>query len=106
MLCVLFMSCSRRGGVRQIVSNVKRFQRGEWKGLWETVQSFARKETDNNVKRIHTRDKCNTSIQTRVVYAEHCVWWGALSKANQSITSNLLPNSDPLNIGHLRSVSG
>ena len=30
-------------------------------------------------------------------------WKGALSKANQAITSNLLPNSDPLNIENLRS---
>ena len=39
-LPVLFMSCSRRDRVRQIVSNVKRFQRGEWKGLWETSSAF------------------------------------------------------------------
>jgi hypothetical protein len=30
-LPALLMSCSRRGRVRQIVSNAKRFQRGEWK---------------------------------------------------------------------------
>ena len=54
----LLTPCSRRGRVRQTVSNAKRFQRGEWKG--------------------------------------------ALSKANQAITSDLLPNSDPLNIDHLR----
>ena len=35
-LPTLLMSCSRRDRVRQIVSNVKRFQNGEWKGLWET----------------------------------------------------------------------
>ncbi len=36
-LPALLMPCSRRGRVRQIVSNAKRFQRGEWKGLWETA---------------------------------------------------------------------
>ncbi len=34
---------------------------------------------------------------------EHSEWRGTLSEGNQSITSDLLPNSDPLNIGHLRS---
>ena len=97
------MPCSRRGRVRQVVSNAKRFQRGEWKGLWDTAVRFARKETDNNAKRNHTRTKRNTSIQAQVVYAEHCARRGALSKANQAITSDLLPNSDPLNIDHLRS---
>ena len=64
---------------------------------------FAWKETDNNAKRNHTRTKRNTSIQARAVYAEHCARRGALSKANQAIASDLLPNSDPLNIDHLRS---
>ena len=41
-LPALLMSCSRRGRVRQKVSNAKRFQRGEWKGLWETALRFAR----------------------------------------------------------------
>ena len=45
-LPALLMPCSRRGRVRQIVSNAKRFQRGEWKGLWETAVRFARKKTD------------------------------------------------------------
>jgi hypothetical protein len=35
-LPALLMSYSRRDRVRQIVSNDKRFQRGEWKDLWET----------------------------------------------------------------------
>ena len=38
----LFTPCSRRVRVRQIVSNAKRFQSGEWKGLWETTLCFAR----------------------------------------------------------------
>jgi hypothetical protein len=39
-LPTLLMSCSRRDRVRQIVSNAKRFQCGEWKGLWETASVF------------------------------------------------------------------
>ena len=35
-LPALLSPCTRRGRVRQIISNAKRFQRGEWKGLWET----------------------------------------------------------------------
>ena len=41
-------------------------------------------------------------MQARVVYAEHCARRVALSKANQAITFNLIPISDPLNIDHLR----
>ena len=63
---------------------------------------LARKETDTNSKRKHNHVKRDTSIQVQVVYTEHCARRGALSKANQAMTSNLLPNSDPLNIEHLR----
>ena len=34
-LPVLLTTCCRRDRVRQIVSNTKRFHRGEWKALWE-----------------------------------------------------------------------
>ena len=104
-LPALLMPCSRRGRVRQIVSNAKRFQRGEWKGLWETALRFARRETDTDAKRKHNRAKRDTSIQARVVYAEHCARRKALSKANQAITSNLIPNANPLNLDHLRTQS-
>ena len=50
-LPTLLVTCSCRDRVRQIVSNVKHVQHGEWKGLWETVRCFTRKETDNNAKR-------------------------------------------------------
>jgi hypothetical protein len=36
-LPALLCPCTRRGRVRQIISNAKRFQRGDWKGLWETA---------------------------------------------------------------------
>ncbi len=64
---------------------------------------FARKETDTKTKRNHNRAKRDTSIQARVVYAEHCARRGALSKASQAVTSDLLPNSDPRNNDILRS---
>jgi hypothetical protein len=70
-LLALLTPCTRRGRVRQIVSNAKRFQRGEWKGLWETALLFARKETDTKAKRNHNRAKRDTSIRARVAYAEH-----------------------------------
>jgi hypothetical protein len=95
--------CTRRGRVRQIVSSAKRFQRGDWKGLWEAALREARRETDNNVKRKHNRAKRDTSsIQARVVYAEQCTRKGGLSKANQAITSTSMPNADPTNIDLLR----
>ena len=75
-LPTLLMSCSRRDRVRQIVSNAKRFQSWKWKGLWETAVLFERKETDNTVQRSQTRHRSNQSIQTRVVYPEHCTRGG------------------------------
>ncbi len=92
-----------RGRVRQIISNAKRFQRGDWKYLWETALRLARRETDSNVNHKHNRVKRDTSsIKSRVVYTEHCARWGALSNANQAVTSNALPNADPINTNLLR----
>ena len=102
-LPALLCPCTRRGRVRQIISIAKRFQRGGWKGLWETALRLARRETEDNAKRKHNRAKRDTSsIQARVVYAEHCARRGALSKANQAVTSNSMPNADPTNIDLLR----
>ncbi len=47
-LPVLLMSYSRRDRVRQIVSNDKRFQRGEWKGLWETAVTYLNSNPANH----------------------------------------------------------
>jgi hypothetical protein len=64
---------------------------------------LARKDIDTNNKRKHNRAKRDTSyIWDRVVYTEHCVWKRNLSKANQTITSNSMPNADPINIDLLR----
>ena len=102
-LPALLCPCTRSGRVRQIISSAKRFQRGDWKTLWETALRLARKETDNNAKRRHNRAKRDTSsIQSRVVYGEHCVRWGVLSKDNQTVTSTSMPNADPTNIDLLR----
>ena len=68
---------TRRGRVKHIISNAKRFQRGDWKYLWETALRLAQRETDNNVKNRHKRAKRDTSsIRARVVYAEHCAAGG------------------------------
>jgi hypothetical protein len=102
-LPALLCPCTRRGRVRQIISSAKRFLRGDWKGLWETALRLARKEIDTNNKRKHNRAKRDTSsIRARVVYAEHCARKGALSKANQAITSTSMTNADPTNIDLLR----
>jgi hypothetical protein len=80
-----------------------RFQRGDWKVLWETALRLSRKESDDKTKRKHNCDRCDTSsIQARVVYADHCAHQGGLSKANQAVTSNSLPNANPTNIDLLR----
>jgi hypothetical protein len=81
---------TRGGRVKHIISNAKRFQRGDWKYLWETALRLARRETDYNVEHKHKHAKRDTSsIKTRVVYVEHCARRGALSKANQVVTSTL-----------------
>jgi hypothetical protein len=73
-LFVLLWSCTHRDRVSQIISSAKRFQCGDWKGLWETTLRVARKEIDTNNKRKHNRAKRDTSsIQARLVYTEHCV---------------------------------
>ena len=94
---MLLIPSGRRDRVRQIVSNDKRFQCGEWKDLWETGR-FVRKETDNSPKRNQTRTKRYTSIQGRVVYVEHYTRWGSRSKVNQTIASDLLVNSESLTL--------
>ncbi len=73
-LPTLFSPYIHRGRVRQIISNVKLFQCGERKG----------------------------SIQTGEVYSEHCSGWGTLSETNKAVTSNSIPNADPINIDLLR----
>jgi hypothetical protein len=89
--------------VRQIISSASRFQRGDWKGLWETTLFLARKDIDTNNKRKHNHGKRDTSsIRDRVVYTEHCARKGSLSKTNQVITSKSMPNADPINIDLLR----
>ena len=70
-LPALLTPYSRRDRVRQIVSNSKRFQRFEWKGLWETALRFARRETDTDSERKQNHAKRDTSIQARVVFVEH-----------------------------------
>jgi hypothetical protein len=99
-LPALLTPCSRRGRVRQIVSNAKASSvvNGKFCGKLR----FARRETDTNAKREHNRAKRDTSIQARVVDAEYCTLRGALSKVNQAITSNSMPNADPINIVLLR----
>jgi hypothetical protein len=65
---------------------------------------FARRYTNTNAKRKHNRAKRDTSsIQARVVYAEHYARRAALSKANQAVISNSMPNADPINVDLLRS---
>ena len=64
-LPALLTSCSHRDRVRQIVTNTKLFQCGEWKGFWETDLGFIRRESDNNGKCKDNHDKRDTSIQTR-----------------------------------------
>jgi hypothetical protein len=95
-LPALLCPCTRRGRVRQIISSAKRFLHIRFVGNRPCV---LRGETHTNAKRKQNRDKRDTSsIRARVVYAEHCARRGALSKANQAVTSNSMPNADPIKL--------
>ncbi len=99
----LVLDVADNGRVRKIISSAMRFQHGDWKDLWETALRLAQRETDTTAKRRHNRAKRDTSsIQVRVVYVEHRARWGALSKANQPVTSNSVPNANPCNMDTLR----
>jgi hypothetical protein len=57
----LLCPCTRPGRVRQIISSAISFQRGDWKGLWETALRLAQRETDTTAKRRHNRAKRDMS---------------------------------------------
>ncbi len=102
-LPALLYPCTHLDRVRQIISRVRRLQCGDWKVLWETALRLLRKESEHKAKHRHNFSRSDTSsIQDRVVYAEHCTRKGDLSKGNQAVTSNSLPNVNPTNIDLLR----
>ncbi len=74
---------TRRDRVRQIMSSAKRFQRGDWKGLWETAMRLARKEIDTNNKRKQNRATRDTTCD--VIYSSSSSTHGTLCAEGSSI---------------------
>ena len=78
-LPALLTPVARRGRIRHILSNAKRFRNGDWKGLWQQAVRFNTKETAHAVAR--NSHQSAPSLSARAKYAEFCARRGALSKA-------------------------
>jgi len=101
-LPALLMPCSRRGKPRHIGSNARRFQKGEWEHLWNQALRLNKKEVTHREKKLDGKPPAPASINARARYAEYCARKGALSKANQAVTSKDTPSAAPDNINPLR----
>jgi hypothetical protein len=82
------MPCSRRGKPRHISLNEFRFQKGEWESLWNQTLKHNNIELAHRAKKLDYNPPASASICARARYAEYCVHKGALSKANQTMTSD------------------
>jgi hypothetical protein len=101
-LPALLMPCSRRGKPRHVSLNARRFQKGEWESLWTQTLKHNNRELAHRAKQLDGNPPAPASIRARARYAEYCARKGALSKANQAITSDLTPSAAPTNINELR----
>jgi hypothetical protein len=96
------MPCSRRGKPRHVSLNARRFQKGEWESLWNQTLKHNNRELAHRAKKLDGNAPAPASIRARARYAEYCARKGALSKANQAMTSDLTPSAAPTNINELR----
>ena len=101
-LPALLMPCSRRGKPRHVSLNARRFQKGEWESLWNQTLKHNNRELAHRAKKLDGNAPAPASIRARARYAEYCARKGALSKANQAMTSDLTPSAAPTNINELR----
>jgi hypothetical protein len=101
-LPALLMPCSRRGKPRHVSLNARRFQKGEWESLWTQTLKHNNRELAHRAKKLDGNAPAPASIRARARYAEYCARKGALSKANQAMTSDLTPSAAPTNINELR----
>jgi hypothetical protein len=81
---------------------VRRFQKGEWESLWNQTLKHNNRELAHGAKKLDGNAPAPASIRARARYAEYCARKGALSKANQAMTSDLTPSAAPTNINELR----
>ena len=100
-LPALLMPCLRRGNPRHVSLNACRFQKGEWESLWNQTLKHNNSELAHRTKKLDGNAPAPASIRARVRYAEYCDSKGALSKANQDMTSDLTPSAAPTNINEL-----
>jgi hypothetical protein len=96
------MPCSRRGKPRHLSINARRFQKGEWEALWTQALHNNNREVAHRAKKLDGKPPAPASLRVRARYAEYCARKGALSKANQAMTSELTPSAAPTNINELR----
>ena len=80
----------------------RRFQKGEWESLWNQTLKHNNRELAHRAKKLDGNAPAPASIRARARYAEYCARKGALSKANQAMTSDLTPSAAPTNINELR----
>jgi hypothetical protein len=60
------------------------------------------REVAHRAKKLDGKPPAPASLRARARYAEYCARKGALSKANQAMTSELTPSAAPTNINELR----
>jgi hypothetical protein len=92
---------SRRSKPRHISINACRFQKGEWEALWTQALLNNNREVAHRAKKFDGKPPAPASLRARARYAEYCARKGALSKANQAMTSELTPSAASININEL-----
>ena len=103
------MPCSRHGKPRHLSLNARRFQKGEWEALWTQTLHHNNREVAHRAKKLDGKPPAPASRSqlpcARVHATRNIVRIkGALSKANQAMTSELTPSAAPTNINELRLV--
>jgi hypothetical protein len=101
-LPALLMPCSRHGKPRHVSLNALHFQKREWESLWNQTLKHNNRELAHRAKKLDGNTPAPASIRAGARYAEYYARKGALSKANQAMTSDLTPSAAPTNINELR----
>jgi hypothetical protein len=75
---------------------------GEWEALWTQALRHHHREVAQRAKKPEGKPPAPAPIRARARDAEYCARKGALSKANQAMTSDLTPSAAPTNINEVR----
>ena len=117
-LPALILPLRSHGSQTHISTNVTRFLEGRWELLWNDTLKYAANATVTRSKRLDAKPKKNEEEGKRLVtrdyiartdaqkrkLAEYLHEKGAWGKANQSLTSDLKPTSDPKNVADLEKL--